>query len=188
MPTVVASTVVDKQNAGVHLVGEGQVVGHLQVDHDLVQHLVLIAAGSQRRHQAGFHQPVDHVVLRLRNPGARGLQRTHVLRVVALVHRVVHLHAHVLAVARGQLERVAPEVRLRLQARLLVAFDALRLFHVNGHRQPDSRLHVHPPTVEVEVVARVVLGAGPGIGAVEADDVAVLILDPDAADRSGPCR
>ena len=142
-----------EQNAGMHLVGEGQVVGHLQVDDDLVQHRVFIAARSQRRHQAGFHQPVDDVVFRLRDPGARGLQRTHVLRVVALVDRVVHLDADVLALARGQLERVAPEVRLGLQPDRLVAFDALRLLHVDGHRQPDSRLHIHPPTVEVEVVA-----------------------------------
>ena len=107
---------VGEQNAAMDLVGKGQIIGHYQVDHDLAQNLVLVAARVKGRHQAGFHQAVDHVVLGLGNPHARSLQRTHILRVVALVHRVIHLHAHVLAVARGQLERVAPEVRLRLQA------------------------------------------------------------------------
>ena len=51
----------------------------------------------------GLHQAIDHVVFCLRYPFARGLQRAHVLRVVALVLRVFHLHAHVLAVAVGSL-------------------------------------------------------------------------------------
>ena len=63
----------------------------------------------------------------------------------------------------------------------LRAFDAGRLFHIDGDGQPDSGLHVHPPTVEVEVVFRGILGVGPGVGAVEADYVAILVLDPDAA-------
>ena len=133
-----------------HLVCKSQIIWHLQVNNDLVQHRVFIASGGQRRHQAGLHQTVNHVVLSLRDPGARGLQRPHILRVVALVHRLVHLHAHVFALPRGQLERVAPEVRLGLQSHLF-AFGALGLFHINGHRQPDARLHVHPPTIEVEV-------------------------------------
>ena len=172
---------VGKQNAGMHLVGEGQVVGNHQVDDDLVEDLVFVAALVERRHQAGFDQAVDHVVFSLGDPHARGLQRAHVLRVVAVVDGVVHLDADVLAVAGGQLEGVAPEVSLGLQADRLGAFDALRLFNVDGHRQPDAGLHVHPPAVEVEVVFGGILIGGTGVGAVEADDVAVLVLDPDAA-------
>ena len=52
----------------VHLVGEGQVVGHHQVHHNLVQHLVFVAALGQRRHQAGLHQAIDYVVFSLGNP------------------------------------------------------------------------------------------------------------------------
>ena len=171
---------VGQQDARVHLVGKGKVIGHLQVDDDLVQDGVFIAARGKGRHQAGFHEPVDHVVFSLCHPGARGLEGAYVLRVVALVDRVVHLHAHVLALSRGQLERVTPEVRLGSQTTRLFALNALSLLHVNGHRQPDARLYVHPPTVEVKEVARVVLGLGRGKGAVEADHVAVLILNPDA--------
>ena len=173
-----------EQNAGAHLVGEGKIVRNLEVDDDLIEHGVFIAARSQRRHQAGFHQPVDHVVLGLRDPGARGLQRPHIGRIIALVDRVVDFDADVLALTRGQLERVAPEVRLRLQPVKLLVFAAVRLFNVDGYRQPDSRLHVHPPTVEVVVVARVFLGAGAGISAVKADDVAILVFDPDAAEEA----
>ena len=103
-----------EQDAGVNLVSEGQVVGHLQVDHDLIEDLVLVAVGVgiERRNQARFNQPVDHVVFSLRNPCARSLQRAHILRVLAVVDRVIDLYAHVFTVARGQLQAVAPEVRL----------------------------------------------------------------------------
>ena len=135
-----------------NLIAEGQVIGDHQVDHDLVQHLVLVTPGIQRRHEAGFYQTVNHVVLSLGDPRARSLQRTHILRVLAIVHRVVHLHADILAVPGRQLERVAPEVCLRFETDSLFAFNAGRLFHVNGYRQPNPRLHIHAPAIEVEVV------------------------------------
>ena len=164
-----------------NLVAEGQIVGNHQVDDDLVQNLVLVASRSERRHQAGFHQAVDHVVFSLSDPGARGLQRTHILRVLAVVDGVVHLHADVLTVPCRQLEGVAPEVSLGLETHRFFAFNAGRLFNVYGDWQPYSGLHVHPPTIKVEVILGRVLGSGPGVGAVEADNIAFLILDPDAA-------
>ena len=163
------------------LVSKSQIVGNDQVDDDLIQNLVFVAALVERRHQASLDQAVDHVVFSLGDPDARGLQRTHILRVLAAVDGVVHLDADVLAIPRGQLEAIAPEVRLSLQTHRFVALHARRLLHVDGDRQPYSGLHVHPPTVEVEVVLGGILGSGRGVSAVEADDVAILILNPDAA-------
>src|ERR1019366_8398030 len=90
-----------------------------------------------------------------------------------------HFHADAFAVAGGELEAVAPEVGLSLEANLLLSV-AGRLFNVDGDRQPDAGLHVHAPAVEVEVVAGIVFRLGPGVGAVEADNVAVLIFNPNA--------
>ncbi len=109
------------------------------------------------------------------------MQRAYVLRVVALVFGVVYLDTHVFAFARGQLEGVAPEVSLGLEPDGLLAFHALGFFDIDGHRQPDAGLHVHAPAVEVEVVFRGILVGGRGKGAVEANDVGILILDPDTA-------
>src|SRR5690554_4106960 len=72
------------------------------------------------------------------------------------------------------------EVSLRLEAFFLFAA-AGGLFNVDGDRQPDARLHIHAPTVEVEVVAGIVFRARSGVGSVEADDVAVLVFDPHTA-------
>ena len=72
-------------------------------------------------------------------------------------------------------------MRLSLQSDRLIAFDARCFFHIDGHWQPYSGLHVHPPAVEVEVVLRGILGGGAGVGAVETNYVATLILYPNAA-------
>jgi hypothetical protein len=112
---------------------------------------------------------------------ASRLQRRHILRIGALVDRAFHLHRDVLALARGQRQRIAPEVRLRAQSDRLAALDALRLFHVDRYRQPQIRLHVHAPAIEVEVLLVVVFALALGVGAVEADHVAVLIFNPHTA-------
>ena len=68
-----------KQHAAVHRVRECQIVRHGQVDDDLIQHRGLKTAGCQRSHKAGLHQAIEHVILSLGNPSARGLERAHVL-------------------------------------------------------------------------------------------------------------
>ena len=146
-----------EQNPAMHGVSKRQVVRHGQVDHNLIQDRRFIAPGSERRCQAGLFQPVEHVVLGLRDPGAGSLQRAHILRVLTLVHRVVHLHVHVFAIAGGQFECVAPEVSLGPQADGFAGAGAFGLLHVNRDRQPEVGLHVHPPTVEVEVESGVIV-------------------------------
>jgi hypothetical protein len=101
-----------------------------------------------------------------------------------LIDGVVHLYADVFAVAGGQLQAVAPEVRLGLKANCFFAFDARCFFNIHGDRQPLSGLHIHAPTVEVEVVLARILFIWPRVGAVEADNIAVLIFDPDAAEEA----
>ena len=67
------------QDARMQLVGKDQVVRHDQIHDNLIQNLVFIAAGIQRRHQTGFDQAVNHVVFGLSDPGAGGLQGADVL-------------------------------------------------------------------------------------------------------------
>ena len=63
------------------------------------------------------------------------------------------------------------------------AADALRiaLFHVEGGGEPEVVLDVGPPAIEVIVLVVVLVGAFDE--AVEADDVAVVGFDPDAAEE-----
>ena len=62
---------------------------------------------------------------------------------------------------------------------MLVAL--LRLFNVDPTGSHRPGLQIFAPAIEVEVVGVVVVAIATGIGAVEANDVAVLILNPDAA-------
>ena len=82
----------------------------------------------------------------------------------------------------GNLEDVAPDVvdGLELQG----AGDALGVALLNVERggEPEVGLDVGAPAVEV--VALAVVGSGAGEVAVEADDVAVAGLDPDAAEEA----
>src|SRR4029077_13958256 len=52
----------------------------------------------------------------------------------------------------------------------------VRFFAVDVRRQPGSGAHVEAPTVEVEVSSHLGLRE---VGAVEADDIVILVFDPD---------
>src|SRR5215471_21656566 len=62
--------------------------------------------------------------------------------------------------------------------RLPEAIFQVRLFGVNVSGKPHSRSHVQTPAVEVQIQAGARLRI---ISAVEADDVVVLVFDPDAS-------
>src|SRR6266568_2922474 len=76
---------------------------------------------------------------------------------------------------------VAPKTRLRAEyfvsdvQRLLVVEAAL--FAVDKRREPEILSDIGPPAIEIEIVAG---QRRPAIRAVEADDVKILILHPDA--------
>src|SRR5271170_4569913 len=59
------------------------------------------------------------------------------------------------------------------------------LLAVNVGGQPRAGTKVQAPTVEMEIETG--LGVG-GIGSVEADDVVILILDPDSAHKAADTR
>ena len=108
------------------------------------------------------------------------LERAYVLGIRTFVNGIFNLDADVIAFARGELEAVSPEASLRLEPDGVVAVDAMCLFDIDCGGQPDAGLHIHAPTVEVKEVLR---GIGVGLRecAVQTNDVAILILNPDAA-------
>ena len=62
-----------------HRQAQLDIVRYHQVGDDLIQHRLLKTVRSQRSHEARLLEAIDDVVLGLRNPLARGLQRAHVL-------------------------------------------------------------------------------------------------------------
>ena len=58
-----------------------------------------------------------------------------------------------------------------------------RVLDIHRRRRPHSRLHVHTPAVEVKIVVGFVVWIA-DVGTVEPDDVAVLVLDPDAPEET----
>jgi len=124
LPTVVVFDRRREQDAAMNRFRESEIVRHRQVDDDLIQHRGLKSAGAQRSYQPASTGGRSRC-FRLRNPGSRSLQRAYVLRVVALVDCILDLDADVFTLPGGNLQRIAPEVSLSLQAYRLLPFDAL---------------------------------------------------------------
>ena len=57
------------------------------------------------------------------------------------------------------------------------------IFGVHECRQPQPWLHVHPPAIKVEVIVAAALRL---VGSIDADDIVVVVLDPDAPDKVSP--
>ncbi len=154
-----------------NVVADGDIVSHRLED------LVEVAGRSQK---TSLHQAVENVSLGLRNPFPLRLQGAQILVLIALILYVVDFDRLVVRFMRRQLEAVAPDICLRLEGnRMLVAL--LRLFDVDADREPEARLQVFAPAIEVEVVGAIVVAIAAGVGAIEADNVAVLVFNPDAA-------
>ena len=147
---------------------------------NLLQDLVKVAG---RRQQACLHQAIEDVFLCLGDPLPLGLQRAEVLVVVTLVLNVVDLDRLVVRLVGGQLQAVAPDISLGLE-RYRVLRALLRLFYIDADRQPEARLEIFAPAVEVEVAGAVVVLVATGVGAVEADDVPALVFNPDTAGKA----
>src|SRR5262249_25273355 len=80
---------------------------------------------------------------------------------------------------RGVAEVVAPEARLRFEIELLAQrVVKVFFFAVNKSREPHTGLNVGAPAIEIEIPAGVAAAA---VRAVEANDVEILVFDPDAA-------
>src|SRR5580692_8018703 len=132
--------------------------------------------------KAGLEEALDDVVLRLLDPGALSAEGADVLGFVADVGCADYIERGVCGLRRRNLQQIAPDMINGFE--LEGAGDALRvtLFNVERGRQPEVRLNVGAPAVEVIELLLVVLGAGEV--AVEADDVAAASLDPDAAEEA----
>src|SRR5580700_4377569 len=83
----------------------------------------------------------------------------------------------------GNLERVSPDRRVRLERDRVLLVLLGSLLDIHAYWQPDAWLQILPPAIEVEVV--VVIGlvrhVATCVGAVEAHNVAGVIVYPDAA-------
>ncbi len=173
-----------QQGAAADRPREGDVVVGEDIACQGLERLVELAGSVE---QTGLEEPLDDVVLSLLHPGALCAERADVLRVVADVGGADDIERGVLGLRRRNLQNIAPDVidRLELQG----AGDALgiALFHVEGGRQPEVGLHVRAPAVEVVELLRESFSVA-GEVAVEADDVAVAGLDPDAAEEAAVVR
>ena len=132
--------------------GERDVVIGQDVARQRFQRLVELA---WRVEQTGLEETLHDVVFRLLDPCALGAQRADVGGVVADVGRADDIHRGVLRLWWRDLQHIAPDVvdRFELQS----ARGALRvaLFYVEGGRQPEVRLYVRAPAVEVVVLAHI---------------------------------
>src|SRR5216684_2158392 len=137
---------------------------------------------SRVRQRAGLEEALDDVVFCLLDPGALGTERADVLCVVADVGCADDFKRGVRGLWRRNLQDIAPDMIDRFE--LEGAGNALwvALFDVERGREPEVRLNVGAPAVEVVELFLVFLGAGEV--AVEADDVAVAGLDPDTAEEA----
>src|SRR5215813_3644891 len=79
-------------------------------------------------------------------------------------------------------EVIAPDAGLRLEVQLFGHRIVQIVFlAIDERRQPQSRLHVRAPAVEVEIPARM---SGATVSAIESHNVEVLIFDPDPSEEA----
>ena len=112
------------------------------------------------------------------------LDRTHFVRAGATLIRHIlrvlfHLQIGKFRLPAGMLQVVSPQARLPFHADLAdkVIFH-VGVFGVNQRGQPQSRLHIHAPAIKMEIEVAAALRL---IRAVHADDVVLLIFNPDTA-------
>src|ERR1700726_949802 len=170
-----------KQHAAPDLGLNVEVIGDHHVVDDGLEHLVDLAL---RRDQADLLQAVNHVDLSLTFPGALGFDGSSVLGFLTLILdrlRSVDGDLGKLRAAAEILQVVAPEPRLRLvMKRLTDTVFEIGLLGIDKRRQPDAGAEVLAPAVKVQVITGSWMRI---VSAVEADDVVVLIFDPDAAEE-----
>src|ERR1700723_3450308 len=99
--------------------------------------------------KAGLEEALDDVVLRLLDPGALSAEGADVLGFVADVGCADYIERGVCGLRRRNLQQIAPDMINGFE--LEGAGDALRvtLFNVERGRQPEVRLNVGAPAVEV---------------------------------------
>ena len=158
-----------------------EVIGDHHVIDDGLEHLVDFAL---RRDQADLLQAINHVDLSLPFPGALGFDGGSVLGFLTLVLdrlRSVDGDLGELRAAAEILQVIAPEPRLRLvMERLTDTVFEIGLLGINKRRQPHAGAKVLPPAVKVQIITGSRMRI---VSAVEANDVVVLIFDPDAAEE-----
>src|SRR5579883_11538 len=168
------------QDAAAHLGIDVDIIGDLEVVDDGFEDLVDFALGG---HQTDAFEAVNNVVFRLAVPGALGLNRGKVVGGLGVVlHGSLDENLAELLFLGVAVQVVAPEAGLGLEIELLGNGVVQILFlRVDEGRQPQAGLHVGAPAIEVEIPACVAVA---GVGAVEANDVEVLIFHPDAAEEA----
>src|SRR5260370_25101478 len=170
-----------KQHAAVDLGLDVEVIG----DHHVVDEgLEPLVVSAFRRNQSDLLQTVKHIDFGLAFPGALGFDGSSVLGFLTLVlDRLWSVDGDLgeLRAAAEILQVVAPKPRLRVvMQRLTNTVFEIGLLGIDKRRQPDARAEVLPPAVKVQVIAGSRMRI---VSAIEADDVVVLIFDPDAAEE-----
>ncbi len=172
------------QHAAFHFRIDVQIVGDFEIVHHRVEHFVDLAP---RRHQPDALQPVRNVILRLTVPRTLRLHRTEIVggfRVI--LYRRLHQDLAQLLFLRGVPDVISPQTRLRFEVQLLgQRVVQVFFFAVYERREPQPRLCISPPAIEMEVPTCVSAAA---IGAVEPHDMKVLILYPDTSKKAALTR
>src|SRR5215472_13177904 len=153
---------------------------HLEVVDYRIEHLVHFSA---RRDQTNALESVNDVVLRLAVPGALRLDGCKVIgRLAVVLHRGLDQDLAQFLFLSAMAEVVSPKPRLRPEVQpLRYGVVQIALLAVNKGREPNTRLYVGAPAIEVEIPAGVTVAAVP---AVKPHDVVVLVLHPDAAQET----
>src|SRR5580704_8229871 len=162
-----------QQHAAVNGSRKLELVADDEIICNRLEHMIEIARVGQK---TSLRQAIENILLRLVRPLPSGLQGTHILRVVAGIYGIFNENRFVLRSRVGQFQRISPEVSLTAKIEIL---------DINGYGQPDVRLHVRPPTVEMEIQRSLTSATE---GASKTDDEPILILNPHAADESAHSR
>ena len=144
-----------------------------------MQNAVNIAVGSE---QSSVGEAFHDVVFRLLLPSALGLQWRSVLRGRALVGNAVDADLSQLVILAALLELITPNAGLRFEGQFVLCASAeVAFLTVDECRHPISSDQIETPAVHMEEVGIARSGI---VGAVQADDVESLILDPDTTKES----
>ena len=143
-----------------------------------------LSTSPWRRQQARFREPVHHVFFGLLIPHALAERGRQLLRLLGVVadRRLVDRDRGEFLCRLGALQVVAPQPHLALDLRAFLGM----LFRVDIRRQPEGRLHVGAPAVDVEpeLFPRLRDAGKAADDAVEPDDVEVAVFDPEASGKA----
>src|SRR5205085_8895129 len=132
---------------------------------------------------AGTLQTLQNVIFGFLLKGAHALHRSSVLCGSAFVfHRGVNQYLREFVFLAGVLQVVAPDTALCLECHFVLRSKAeVAFFAVDVSRYPVSRDQVQTPAIHMEEVS---ITRAWSIGAVQADNVEVLVFDPDASQKA----